>query len=242
MRTKVAFEGINGIRYPASNGKSLVFADGEVNAAIKLRFEYQDPRKPLDSREMQLQTDVVACDLWLPDSEGRVWKTTSRTTTEVFVRHMVDISSAEGFLFTLDRAPADFTRAFSDGPVLRDARFSSDDRFYRRIVLGGRIVEFQFYYTMMPMDVAVVCDDPWLVKLAVRVGENCLVQRSDIEEDDLITVPPFGYYMDWRLLLLANTAEFAAGYNRWRDAAIPAPLVFTLTDETDAPQPQVRAV
>lgn len=103
-----------------------------------------------------------------------------------------------------------------------------------------QIVQFQFFYTTLSFDVGVVPDeDPSMVKLAVRVRENCLVQLLN-DGGDISTVPPFGFFMEWRYLFAANTAAFFAGYNRWRDVAIPMPLVFTLTDEVDVPQPKVR--
>lgn len=241
MRTKVALDMAAGTRYSTSDGGAIELGDGEVIAAIELRFEHREaPAQQASPQMIELPTDVVACDLWLPDAEGRVWKTTTRSTTEVFVRHMIDISSHEGYLFTLDHVPEEFARAFENEGTLEDARFSSDDRFYRAIILRMQIVQFQFFYTTFRFDVGVVRDeDPLMVKLAVRVREDCLVQLLN-DEGDISTVPPFGFFMEWRYLFTSNTAAFFADYKRWHDVPIPMPLVFTLTDEVDAPQPKVR--
>ncbi len=59
---------------------------------------------------------------------------------------MTDVSTADstGGLFNPHNAEAEYKQAFNECLLLRDARFSSDDRFYRTLVIGGKPVDLQF--------------------------------------------------------------------------------------------------
>ena len=59
----------------------------ELAGELSLRFEFRDPE------EMLPRDTGIACDFCIADRNGRVWQTTSRFTTELFVVHMYDFSA-----------------------------------------------------------------------------------------------------------------------------------------------------
>jgi hypothetical protein len=237
MRTRVGFESNKAAKYATSDGRLLEMGDGIVIASFDIRFESR-------SETDEMPTDVIACDLWVADIDGRIWRTTSRFTTEIFIRHILDVSSTWATCFSLGRAPASFTRAIDSNRVLDDARYSSDDRCFRMLVIDKIIVNTQFYYTTAHMDVGIVPDDneecPLLVNCAVRFRSNSFLLCSGPEMEQVGAVDEFGFFMHWNYPLLSNTAIYSPEYNRYHDITIPMPLIFTATDESGEPQSLVR--
>lgn len=229
--TPVAFESSSDAEYLTADGRSLCLGDKMVVGQLDLRFEHR-------SATDKMPTDVVACDLSLADARGAVWKATSRCTTEVFMRYVHDFSAIQGRCFGTDYAPEEFASAIAK-PVLDDARFSSDDRFYRQLLIDGKVYDTKFYYTTVHFDVGMAHYErvPTLANLAVRVRNNSLMNAEEDGEFDAII--EFGYMMEWHYLLLSNTAAYSPSYGRWRDVALPMPLVFSPTGETGDPQPGV---
>lgn len=232
MAAYVNFE-IGGVaRYPTADGRSLEVAGNELRGEISLRFEFRDPGD-------DLPTDVVACDFRTADRDGRLWQTTSRFTTKLFLVHMYDFSALRHMdLFTTKRADEDWPKPFNAALLLKDARFGTDDRFYRTLLVNGEQWQVQLKYTVLRFDVAAYQPPPelsMLGKLAIRIRSGSFYLEGD-------PVPAIGYYMSFRHLLLANTAVFDEEDGRWLDAPIPMPLVFEPTEGSGSVQAGVRAV
>jgi hypothetical protein len=230
---KVAFETAGNSRYPTTDKRLLQLKSGFVIGEMSFRFEHRGSSD-------DLPTDVIACDFRIPDGDGRVWLTTSRFTSELFITHLFDASMLSSMnLFTDDNADAEFLDAFEVCPLLSDVRYSSDDRFVRSLLIGDRVASVQFKYTTIVLDVAAVPDEdddelPLLTKLAIRIRPGSLY---DDEGRDLGAL---GYFMSCRHPLRNNTAAEDDG--RWIDNPIPLPMVFSPTDAPGEPNDDVEVI
>ena len=136
-RAKVAFE-TGKCSYPTTDKRRLQMRSGFVTGEMSFRFEY---RRPGDD----MATDVIACDFRFPDRDGRVWSTTTRFTAELFITHLFDASMLQSMnLLTPADGDSEFSGAFEACPLLSGVRYSSDDRFYRTLLVGERIVNVPF--------------------------------------------------------------------------------------------------
>jgi uncharacterized protein YfeS len=220
----VAIEG-SGVGFPAEGGRVLTLGRGEILGEVRLRF---DPR----DESNDLPTDIVAAEFRTADSEGRVWSLTAHSTAEVFLTHMVDLSS----ISWVGPFPKKGRAAFQKDLLLEDIRFSSDDRFYRIFPVGKKTFDVQFKYTTLVFDVAIDRgddpEDPHLTRLLVRLNEGSLLDINAKVLGDLV------FSMDWRHLFRHNTLARDSG--RLRESPFPLPLTFRPTDERAAPQTSVR--
>jgi hypothetical protein len=170
---RVAFETGGTTFYPTDDGRRLEISEGQIIGNISLRFEWRNPSE-------DLLTDALACDFRTADADGRVWRVTSRFTTELFVAHMLDISAMTGTGLFHPHADRGYQRAFKECLLLRDARFSSDDRFYRTLLIQQKPVDIQFRYTTIRFDVALLQMylAPLLAKVAVRIRPGSLWDKE----------------------------------------------------------------
>lgn len=222
----VAYQG-SGAGYPAEGGRILTLGPGPVRGEVRLSF---DPREESND----LPTDVIAAEFRTADAEGRVWSLTAHSTAEIFLIHMVDLSSTSW----LSPFPKKARAAFRKNLLLEDIRYSSDDRFYRLFPVGKKPVEVQFEYTTLVFDVAVDRgddeheEDPELTRLWVRLNEGSLLDKNANVVGDLT------FSMDWRYLFRHNTLLCDSG--RLHELALPLPLIFRSTEARAAPQETVR--
>jgi hypothetical protein len=228
---RVRFDIAGTTRYPTADGRLLEVSGETLDGELALRFEFRDPEK-------MLPRDALACDFRVADREGRVWQTTSRFTTKLFVVHMYDFSSLRHMnLFTAKKAEEQWVKAFENGPVLEDARFGTDDRFYRTLLVNRKQVEVKFKYTVLHFDVAVnqYPEGSYLTDLAIRICRGSFWDEGS-------TLPEMGFYLSCEHLLRSNTGVLNPERNFWVDAPIPMPLVFAPTGGAATAQPGVRVV
>jgi len=230
---RIAFETYGPVLYPTLGGRHLRIGTGLVSGEMSFVFHFRDASEDLPH-------DVVACELRLADKDGRVWSTISRFTSALFVTNMFDASASEPMnLFQPDEADAEYRAAFDSHPALSDIRFSSDDRFVRTIVVGDRMIPVQFKYTTIVFDLAIVQDDdelPLLTKLAVKIRSGSLFDTDGQDLGEL------GFYMSCTHPLRSNTAASEDGERPWNDNSIPAPMTFTPTELSTAPNEDVEIV
>jgi hypothetical protein len=223
-------------RYPVSDGQVLEIGPGEVAAQLELRYEHRSPSD-------DLPTDVLACDFRLADRDGRVWGTTARFTARLFADALFEVSAAdpERGLFRPSLAGRDYSRAFEDCPLLRQVRFSSDDRMYRSLWVGGQEIKTQYRYTTLVFDVAGACG-PEAVRgrrLAVRVLDGCLYTEV---HGCYRSVGELGYYLNCAGLWRHNTAVFSDEDEGWEHPWQPLPLSFTSSGGRGKRQESVKVL
>ena len=231
MAARLKFEIAGVTRYPTADGRFLEVSGGKLDGELSLRFEFRDPEK-------MLPRDAVACDFRTADRDGGIWQMTSRFTTELFVVHMYDFSALRHMdLFTPKRADEQWVKAFEAGMLLEDARFGTDDRFYRTLLVNGKRRQVQFKYTVLHFDVAVnqPTEGSYLTDLAVRIRRESFWVEGE-------TLPEMGFFLSCRHLLRCNTGVFDPERGFWVDAPIPMPLVFEPTGASGPAQPGVQAV
>jgi len=207
------------LSFPTSCGKQIHFTESLVKATLQIDIAHRDS-------DDESPIDVLGATLLIPDSDGVVWSVESRATTEFLVEKMVDISSLESSLIPASSAPDEIKNAFLS-KSLKNLRYSSDDRFYRQIILGSEIIQFPFQYTTVHFDVAFLhspigITDP---KITVHVREDSLFCDGE-------SLDAFYYYVDWKGIFRSNTAIYSEDYGCWQDNPLPTPLVFEKTEKT----------
>jgi len=166
--------------------------------------------------------DVLAATYRIADNTGRLWSLTTSFTAEALITFMDDRSSTAGGLFYMKSAKADVVEAFRSKLLVEDARFSSDDRFYRCIYVGNDKLQVQFHYTTIRCDIAAIEDTsecPVCSQLIVRVKEGSLCVEGESIKD-------LGYYLSIHHLLRLNTAVYSEDYSCWKDSPIALPVYF----------------
>jgi len=218
----VAFEG-DDTTYPTDDGRRLSFGDEEVQGRVHLRFDPRDESSDLPNDYLTAEFDVA-------DSEGRVWSLNSRFPSEILLIHMMDLSSPSSAIAAMSDGDI---AAFDKDLLLKDVRFSSDDRFYRRFEAGTRMVDVQFYYTTISFDLAFCRNDrhPILSTLKVRLNEDSLV---DAEGESL---GPLAFDLNWLYLFRHNIAPAGPGQSV---SPFPLPMTFRSTGDRAEPQSGVR--
>jgi len=231
MIAKIMFE-VDRTRYPTVDGRNLSINSGDIVGSLSLSF---DPRSNSDG----FPNDVLNADFRLADSVGDVWSMQSRFMSELFIIHMNDLSSTESGLFPIVSATDEYKEAFQKDLLIEDVRFSSDDRFFRRLLIGKDIFEIQFNNTTVSLDIAVIQaedqDYPYLTKLAVKINGGSLFSDGKDLGD-------IGFYLEIKHLLNSNTAVYSDDYTCWKDSPIPLPSLFQLTNEKSLPQGNVLVV
>jgi hypothetical protein len=215
--------------FPTSDGRRLEVKAGSLSGEVALRFEFRDP-------EEMLPTDAIACTFRTTDRFGKVWSTTARFTAWLFVERMFDVTNLRVMsLFRPRKAEPHYRRAFQRSALLRDARVSSDDRFYRTLLVGKAVIATQFKYTVIHLDVAAVrrSRSPYLKELAIKI------RRGSLLDEEAWDIGELGYYMN-AAYLLTNTAVFDPEMGGWRDNPLPMPLTFSPTGNAGKPQANVQ--
>ena len=211
---------------PTSCGRNIHFMESRVKATLELDIVHKDAGD-------DLPTDVLSATLFISDSDGNIWSVQSRTTTAYLVEKMVDLSSYEPSLIPISSAPDELKKVFLNECLL-DLRYSSDDRFYRQIILGAEILQFPFQYTTIHFDIAFFQEFEGLdSKIAVHVREDSLLFEGD-------SLEPFYYFIDWKGLFRSNTATYSKEYECWQDNPLPSPLVFIKTNKTSEANEDVK--
>ena len=231
MRTTSELELVGSIAFPTSNNRTLRFEQNPETNSARYAFElsvyYRDTANDLPD-------DVIAFQVWVADREGVVWTATCRFTPHLFTSRMVDFGEGDEPM-PFEDASATVKDTFSLRLLLEGVRASSDDRFYRRILLGDRIYTVKFHYTCMTFDVAVF-NEGNTPCLAVRLREDSLFF------DGAKSVPPLWFPVYPAELWRWNVAIYDSEEEWWVDSSLPIPLVFELTDEQGEPQDGVTAL
>jgi len=222
---------IGTIDFPTSNGPTLRFEQNPETDSIRYTFKLSIYYRDNDNESPD---DVIAFQVWVADQAGVIWTTTSRFTAHLFAAHMVNF--AEGHEpMPVEAASAAVKAAFTERLLLDEVRASSDDRFYRRLLLRDQIYTVKFHYTCMRFDVAAV-NEGNVSLLAIRLKENSLFF------DGSKSVPVLWFPVYTADLWRWNVAIYHSEEEWWEDSSLPIPLVFELTDEQVQPQNGVRLI
>jgi len=242
MGAGVSFDTWGTSQYSTNDGRMLEIAAGELRGVMSLRFEVRDADEQ--------GTDVIACDYRIADCDGRLWTTTSLFTTELFVTHMVDLTHRNTDLFRLlpdNRRYKDATKnngltqyrqAFQKPLLLSGARFFSDDRDSRYIVIMGRVTEIRFKYLYLSLDIGSVSDEESFADwFSVRIPDQCLW-----DEQREHAIGPLAFDISCVHFLRHNTAAWDSEEQRWQNAPLSRPLIFSPVEGEGKPQANVRPI
>ena len=222
---------LNGtITYPTSDGRSIQFILDD-NYSFQYDFELSFHHRDRSEEVGHLPTDVLEHRIWVPDSNGQLWTTATRFTSELFVQHIYNFASASAPYY-FEQMNKSSQQKFEENLILDDIRYGDDDRIYRKLLLGHDLVTVKFHYTVMTFDVAFVQDElckskglPISSSLIVRLRENSLY------DENYDPLPAIKFDIEPEILFNHNTALFNHKEEYWSDSQLPIPLVFEPTDE-----------
>lgn len=225
MANEVKIQGC-GVRYPTTDGRTLIFGPGEVIGYLQLYFDYRDENPDFSTR------DVIAAEFRITDSEGVIWSLTVRFTSGLFLRHTIDPSLKDSGLFYLNSCcDLEVQKSLEERMILRNIQYGEDSKISHKISISDELVELYFKLCTISFDVAAYNQD----LLLVRVNDYSVYAP---EYEDYIG--NFGYFLPIETLLRNNTAVFDEEGEYWEDSLIPLPLVFQYTLENYKPQKSVQ--
>lgn len=217
------FEFSSTTRFPTDQGSILEFNESDVVAQISLAFHHRDESDDLPD-------DILTTRFRVADCLGVIWEYQS------YFRSDYIVGLIRGLLEPMVLIPFDdvgqaVKAAFDGQEVLRDVRFSSDDRFYRTLTVGTEVIEIPFHYTTISFDITIIEDEIRRSRLFVRINENSLFKNGDDIGALIFVTEPF---------VGPNTAAFNLENDWWQANPIPAPVVFRKTADLTTPNPQVK--
>jgi len=217
------FEFSSTTRFPTDQGSILEFNESDVVAQISLGFHFRD--EPDD-----LPNDILFTRFRVADCLGVIWEYESQFRSDYIVGLIQGLLEPMVLIPFLDVGQSVKT-AFDGADVLRDVRFSSDDRFYRTLTVGAEVIEIPFHYTTISFDIAVIEDEIRRSQLCIRINENSLFKNGDDIGALIFVTEPF---------VGPNTAAFNVENDWWQANPIPAPVVFRKTLERTTPNPKIK--
>ena len=217
------FEFSSTTRFPTDQGSILEFNESDVVAQISLGFHHRDESDDLPD-------DILTTRFRVADCLGFIWEYQS------YFRSDYIVGLIRGLLEPMVLIPFDdvgqaVKTAFDGQNVLRDVRFSSDDRFYRTLTVGTEVIEIPFHYTTISFDITIIEDEIRRSRLFVRINKNSLFKNGDDIGALIFVTEPF---------VGPNTAAFNLENDWWQANPIPAPVVFRKTADLTTPNPQVK--
>jgi hypothetical protein len=217
------FEFSSTTRFPTDQGSILEFNESDVVAQISLGFHHRDESDDFPN-------DILLTRFRVADCLGAIWEYQSHFRSDYIV------GLIQGLLEPMVLIPfgdvGQGVKDAFDGPnVLRDVRFSSDDRFYRAMIVGAEVIEIPFHYTTISFDIAIIEDEIHRSRLCVRINENSLFKNGDDVGALIFVTAPF---------IGPNTAAFNQENDWWQANPIPAPAVFRKTADLNTPNPKVK--
>jgi hypothetical protein len=234
----VSFYQEGAIDYPTADGRRLRITGEDVGGVLAIRNETRVAAQAGDEEDAfaDLPSDVLAAELRLADSQGRLWATTSRFGADRLLARCIDLSySNTGAQREPRPKRGSKSRSVFDSPTtLSEVICSSDDRGYRYLTLDGeKVVSFKFEYMVLAFDVALVseADEP---EVRVRLRQGCLFDMKT--EEDL---GGWIFPIHWQELFRCNT-HTPTPDGGWQENALPLPLTFDLLE--GAGQPQVGVI
>lgn len=218
------FEFSSTTRFPTDQGSILEFNESDnVVAQISLGFHHRDESDDLPD-------DILLTRFRVADCLGVIWEYESHFRSDYIVGLIRSLLEPM-VLIPFDNAEQAVKTAFDGPDVLRDVRFSSDDRFYRTLTVGTEVIEIPFHYTTISFDMVIVEDEIQRSRLCVRINENSLFKNGDDIGAFLFETEPF---------VGPNTASFNLENDWWQANPIPAPVIFKKTTERTTPNPLVK--
>ncbi len=227
---------------PTTDGRILRW-DGELHLCVNFTYELT----ALRAQNEDYPVDAVACQLWQPDSEGRVWSATSRFTTDYFVDElaMAQLENDRN-CNTEARTTPEIRALFENSLVLRGLRFSSDDRSGRSLWIHPHLVQVIFKYSTLSFDVAAKNDSDFGTILYARLNQGTEYDASlplnEIHYTWELPALIFKLGHDAPQRMLYSNGAFMDEYGSWVKSPIPKPLAFQLTDERSYREPAVSLV
>ncbi|MEM1115345.1 MAG: hypothetical protein AAF594_12785 [Bacteroidota bacterium] len=238
-----------GVSAPTTDGKTLEFVvplEDDPSTGLDdadLRYEYA---LSVRRSEGDLPVDALACRVWVPDDQGRVWTAESSSTTALLLpmfmaSHPVITTDTERF----DRAPPEVREAFEKSPLVEGAVFSDDSRIYERFTIGDEVANVIVKYSMLFFDIAATGETPEeaVPYVRLREGDRYDPDRSASDMRHTGELPALVARLDdpsWKILGSGGTVQNPSG--DWLTHTFPRPPIFERTNETAPPQVCVRLV
>ncbi|MDY3555653.1 hypothetical protein R5W24_004798 [Gemmata sp. JC717] len=134
------------VTYPTEPAGALTFGAGAVK--LRYRFEFDHGGDPNRVAEGGYN---VACAHRVADAAGCMWEARTCFRPKVFVHRLTDLGGSEPPMWA-HRDPGR-SEAVTARPLLRGVKVTADDRSYRRFWVDDALLEIQFKYQGLTIDV-----------------------------------------------------------------------------------------
>lgn len=144
--------------YPTTTGHSLEIEEGSVS--LRFRFDLDDGGDP---QQLVKGNYNLVCLHRVTDSTGQVWQARTRFRPSLFVYRMLDLNHLEQPLW--QHNAEEWLQAIQERPLATGLYEVMDDRFYRRFWIDDALLEIQFKYQGLTIDIGQLDDSLVVVRL-----------------------------------------------------------------------------
>ena len=147
------------VSYPTDSPGALVIGLGSVDLSYRLDIDHGG-----DSTRVEKGLYNVACFHRLADAVGDVWEARTCFNMALFVNRLLDLGSLDWPMWA--HRDSSRTEAITARPILTRLQVMEDDRFYRRFWVDHTLLEIQFKYQGLTIDIGYQDSN----RVAVRVS------------------------------------------------------------------------
>ncbi|MBY0457884.1 MAG: hypothetical protein K2V38_11140, partial [Gemmataceae bacterium] len=159
--------------FPVMSGGALVFTDGHVKFGYRLDFDTGGEAKNLAEGRYN-----IACFHRLADASGAVWEARTTFRPELFVHRIQDLNNIDWPMWA--HHDEERVKAVADRPLITGVQALEDDRFYRRFWIDDTLLEIQFKYQGLTIDVGQMANSQVAVRVSGFFGSWC---HAPMEKD-----------------------------------------------------------
>ncbi len=150
----------------------LTIGDGSVDLHYRLDFDHGgDPTRLAEGMVN------VACFHRVADSTGAIWEARTSFCCDLFVHRLLDLDSLHYPMWAHNDPGR--TNAIASRPLLVGLRLMEDDRFYRRFWVDDALLEIQFKYQGLTIDIGYEDDYRVAVRVSGFFGSWCHAPMED---------------------------------------------------------------
>lgn len=154
------------VAYPTDRGGALVVGLDSVDLEYRLDFDHGgDPARVAEGLVN------VACLHRLPDAAGDVWEARTCFSSDLFVNRLLDLDSL--IPPTWAHRDSERVKVIAERPLLTGLPLTRDDRFYRRFWIDDALLEIQFKYQGLTIDVGYQDENRVVVRVSGFFGSWC---------------------------------------------------------------------
>lgn len=160
------------VRYPTDSLGQLSIGNGEVK--LRYRFDYDHGGDPKRIEEGIVN---IACYHRVTDSTGAEWEARACFHPGVLVYRLLDLDSI--YPPCWEHNDRERAKVIAKRPLLTSLEVVKDDRFYRRFWIDDTLLEIQFKYQGITIDIGSEDESSLVIRLSGFFGHWCHVPMKE---------------------------------------------------------------